>query len=88
MSSCTPGGSLGTAELSFELIEAKLAPPAQRAETVVKSELKDRRNEHEDALLERFREVLPAGVKVTILADRGFGDQALYELLKEQLGLD
>jgi hypothetical protein len=56
--------------------------------TVVKSELKDRRNEHEDALLERFREVLPAGVKATVLADRGFGDQALYELLKDQLDLD
>ena len=50
--------------------------------TVVKSELKDRRNEHEDALLERFREVLPAGVKATVLADRGFGDQALYEILR------
>ena len=39
-------------------------------------------------LLERSREVLPEGVKVTILADRGFGDQAMYELLKDQLGLD
>src|SRR3990172_12628487 len=56
--------------------------------TVVKSELKDRRNEYEGALLERFREVLPAGVKATVLADRGFGDQALYELLKDQLLLD
>jgi hypothetical protein len=28
------------------------------------------------------------GVKVTILADRGFGDQAPYALLKEQLGFD
>ena len=56
--------------------------------TVMKSELKGWRNEHEDVLLERFREVLPEGVKVTVLADRGFGDQALYELLKEQLGFD
>jgi DDE family transposase len=56
--------------------------------TVVKSELKGWRNEHEDLLLERFREVLPAGVKVTVLADRGFGDQALYELLRDQLGFD
>lgn len=54
--------------------------------TVMKSELKGWRNEHEDVLLERFREVLPEGVKVTVLADRGFGDQALYELLKDQLG--
>ena len=56
--------------------------------TVVKSELKGWRNEHEDVILERLKEVLPEGVKVTVLADRGFGDQALYELLKEQLGFD
>jgi len=56
--------------------------------TVMKSELKGWRNEHEDVLLERFREVVPEGVKVTVLADRGFGDQALYELLKDQLGFD
>jgi hypothetical protein len=56
--------------------------------TVVKSEMKGWRNEHEDVLLERLREVLPEGVKVTVLADRGFGDQALYELLKDQLGFD
>jgi hypothetical protein len=43
--------------------------------TVMKSELKGWRNEHEDALLERFREVLPHGVMVTVLADRGFGDK-------------
>ncbi len=54
----------------------------------MKSELKGWRNEHEDVLLERFREVLPEGVKVPVLADRGFGDQALYELLKDQLGFD
>jgi hypothetical protein len=56
--------------------------------TVVKSTMKGWRNTHEDALLERFREVLPQGVRVTILADRGFGDQAMYELLKDQLGFD
>jgi len=56
--------------------------------TVMKSELKGWRNEHEDALLERLREVLPEGVNVTVLADRGFGDQALCELLKDQPGLD
>jgi hypothetical protein len=56
--------------------------------SVVKSELEGWRNEHEDTLLQRFAEVLPAGTKVTVLADRGFGDQALYELLKDQLGFD
>jgi Transposase DDE domain len=56
--------------------------------SVLKSELKDWRNEHEDALLERFREVVPTSTKVTVLADRGFGDHKLYELLKDQLGFD
>ena len=56
--------------------------------TVVKSKMKGQRSAHEDVLLERFREVLPQGVKVTILADRGFADQAMYELLKEQLSFD
>jgi hypothetical protein len=51
--------------------------------TVVKSELKHKRNIHEDAILERFAEIVPAGVKVTIVADRGFGDQKLYKLMPE-----
>lgn len=56
--------------------------------TVVKSRMRGWRNEYEDVLLERLRQVMPEGVKVTVLADRGFGDQALYELLKDQLGFD
>jgi len=51
--------------------------------TVVKSELAGWRNAHEDRLLGRLREVLPEGVQVTVLADRGFGDAKLYELLEE-----
>ncbi len=39
-------------------------------------------------LLERFREVVPANTKVTVLADWGFGDHKLYELLKDPLGFD
>ena len=51
--------------------------------TVKKSELSDARNEHEDALLLRLHEIIPRDVRVTILADRGFGDQALYTFLQE-----
>lgn len=51
--------------------------------TVKKSELKDARNDHEDALLLRLRKVIPRKVRVTILADRGFGDQELYRFLTE-----
>jgi hypothetical protein len=49
--------------------------------TMEKSELRDQRNDHEDALLCRLCEVMPPNVHVTILADRGFGDQKLCELL-------
>lgn len=51
--------------------------------TVRKSEMADRRNEYEDTVIERLHEVLPAGTKVTLLADRGFGDQKLYTYLRE-----
>ncbi len=56
--------------------------------TVKKSTMQGWRNEYEDQVIERLHEVLPADVKVTVLADRGFGDQKFYELLKDQLGFD
>lgn len=47
--------------------------------TTTKSGLKGNRSAAEDAVLCRLHEVLPAQVtKVTVLADRGFGDVALY----------
>jgi hypothetical protein len=55
--------------------------------SVEKGRLKDHRNNYEDEVLMRLHEVLPAGVKVTVLADRGFGDKKLYALLKD-LGFD
>jgi hypothetical protein len=51
--------------------------------TVPKARLAGHRNQYEDELLLRFHEVLPAGVQVTILADRGFGDQHLYAVLQD-----
>jgi hypothetical protein len=47
-----------------------------------KSKLKQHRNEYEDHLLEYFRDIVPPEVRVTVLADRGFGDQALYKSLE------
>jgi hypothetical protein len=56
--------------------------------TVVKSNLKGWRNDHEDDLLALFASLRPATVKrATVLADRGFGDQKLYPFLVK-LGLD
>jgi len=51
--------------------------------TVSKDELKDRRNDYEDLCLSRLAAVLPEGVAVTILADRGFGDTKLFAFLDE-----
>jgi hypothetical protein len=51
--------------------------------SVWKDELKGMRNKFEDACLVRLSQILPKGVKVTILADRGFGDHKLFEFLKE-----
>jgi len=53
--------------------------------SVWKEELKDQRNDFEDTCLGRLAELVPDGVHVTILADRGFGDAKLFELL-EKLG--
>jgi hypothetical protein len=51
-----------------------------------KSSLKDHRNEFEDDLILRLRELVPTKVRLTLLADRGFGDHKLYELL-QRLGI-
>ena len=47
--------------------------------SVWKDEFKDQRNE--DACLRRLSEVVPPGCRVTILADRGFGDHKLFAYL-------
>jgi hypothetical protein len=49
--------------------------------SVLKDELKDQRNDFEDLCLGRLAQVLPEGVAVTILADRGFGDTKLFDFL-------
>ncbi len=49
--------------------------------TVFKSELKNTRNHYEDLCLARLAEIMPEGVKVTLLADRGFGDTKLFSYL-------
>jgi hypothetical protein len=56
-------------------------------QTVDKAALEGQRNSHEDRLLEKLRDFMPEGVRVTVLADRGFGDQKRYKHLKG-LGLD
>lgn len=50
--------------------------------TVEKSGLKNRRNDYETELIERLHQILPETVNVTLLADRGFGDQKLFMYLE------
>jgi hypothetical protein len=50
---------------------------------VWKEELAAQRNAFEDACLVRLSNVLPPGCRVTILADRGFGDAKLFAFLAE-----
>lgn len=49
--------------------------------TVQKSKLKNQRNECEYQVIRRLHAILPPGLKITLLADRGFGDQKLFEYL-------
>jgi hypothetical protein len=51
--------------------------------TVWKEEIATRRNDYEDACLRRLAALVPQGCRVTILADRGFGDQKLFAFLGE-----
>src|SRR5271166_5106993 len=56
--------------------------------TVDKSTLKDQRTLYEHRVLVRLAELLPGGIEVRIVADRGFGDQKLYKMLTEELCFD
>src|ERR1019366_2475853 len=50
-------------------------------QTVRKSELAGQRTGIEHAMIERIHGWLPPDINIELLADRGFGDQKLYELL-------
>ena len=56
--------------------------------TVPSATLKHQQTEYECRVLIELAEALPAGVKVCIVADRGFGSQKLYRLLTEELKFD
>jgi Transposase DDE domain len=51
--------------------------------SVWKDELKNQRNAFEDACLLRLSQLVPPGCRVTILADRGFGDHKLFAHLAD-----
>ena len=55
--------------------------------TTTKSDLAGRRTALERDVVQRFHDLVPENVKVTLLADRGFGDPHLYAS-REALGWD
>lgn len=55
--------------------------------TVEKATLAGKRNAYEKEVIDRLHSILPPEVEVTMLADRGFGDQKLYTYL-QLLGWD
>ena len=52
------------------------------------SSLKGNQRRYEDELLLRLREVMPCGVKVTVVADRGFGSGPMFRYPGEELGFE
>ena len=40
---------------------------------------------YEDQLLSRLKDTLPKGVKVTVVADRGFAEKKFFQFLAEEL---
>ena len=56
--------------------------------TVASSTLKGNQRRYEYEVLCRLREVLPAGVKVTVVADRGFADYKLFYALTTELAFE
>ena len=56
--------------------------------TVASSTLKGNQRRYEYELLDRLREVMPSGVKVTVLADRALQNCKLFYALATELGFE
>jgi len=56
--------------------------------TVDKCTLKNNCSLYEHRVLVRLAELLPADIKVCVVADHGFGDRKLYKVLTEELCFD
>lgn len=73
----------GQATLSLNLVTSHGRATPLLWLSMWKDELKGNRNDCEDSCLRRLAEVLPYGTKVTLLADRGFGDYKLFEFVEK-----
>ena len=56
--------------------------------TVRASTLKGNQRRYENELLRALRDAMPAGVKVTVVADRGFGNGPFIRCVSEELGFE
>lgn len=74
--------------LSLNIVTGKGLATPLLWKSVDKKQIKHNRARYEDQLLSRLKAVLPAGVKVTLLADRGFADQKFFRFLDEELGFN
>lgn len=74
--------------LSLNVVTGKGMSTPLLWKTVDKERMKHNRARYEDQMLSRLKEVLPAGVRVTLLADRGFADQKFFRFLDEELHFD
>jgi hypothetical protein len=72
--------------LSLNIVTGKGLATPLLWKSVAKDQIKHNRARYEDQLLSRLKTVLPAGVEVTLLADRGFADQKFFRFLDEELG--
>jgi len=72
--------------LSLNIVTGKGLSTPLLWKSVDKKQLKHNRARYEDQLLSRLKEVLPTGIEVILLADRGFADQKFFRFLDEELG--
>ena len=57
-------------------------------QTVADSRLKNNQGHYEDQILSRLKSVIPDGVKVTIVADRGFASYRFFDFIERELGFN
>lgn len=74
--------------LSLNVVTGKGLSTPLLWKSVDKGKLKANRARYEDQLLSRLKEVLPEGIKITVLADRGFADHKFLRFLDEELGFN
>jgi hypothetical protein len=71
--------------LSLNIVSSKGLSTPLLWKSVENNRIKHNRARYEDQLLSRFKEALPLGVQVTLLADRGFADQKFLRFLTDEL---